>query len=169
MKIAVDSCSLILMAKASVLEHFAKSYELCLSEEVYKEVLAGKSKKIVDAFVVEKLAEEGRIKILKIKNRKMARKLSEDFSLGAGEAETLALVLDNRCVIVCTDNKQGRKAALIHNLSLVGSVDAVISLCKQKIISKEKATLALKKLRQFGWFSDYLIENAMEDVNYGKD
>ena len=163
MKVAVDSCSIILLSKATVLESFSKNYNLCITEEVYEEVLEGKHEKFIDALLTEKLVNENKIKIIKI-NDEIANKLIQDFNLGIGEAKTLGLLLDNKCEVIITDNKQGRKAAAIYNLNLAGSIDVIISLYKLKIIDKEKAISALKKLRDFGWFNEYLIENAMEDV-----
>ena len=164
MKIAIDSCSVILLAKASVLEAFADNHRLCIVNNVYKEVLEGKSKKFIDALLAEKLVKESKISIRKAKNANLIKKLMNDFNIGAGEAGTLTLALDKECDAVCTDNKQGRKVAMLNNLNLVGSIDVVVSLYKLKRIDKNKAVGALKNLKEFGWFNEYLIEKAVEDV-----
>ena len=96
MKIAIDSCSIILLAKASVLEAMADKYKLFITNAVYEEILKGKDKKYVDALLIEKLVGEKKINIGKIKNEKMIKKLIGDFSLGLGEAEILALVLEKQ-------------------------------------------------------------------------
>ena len=72
--------------------------------------------------------------------------------------------LEQKNCAVATDNRQGRKAAKINNLSFVGSIEIVVALFKNKKISFEKTMTALKILRITGWFDDYLIEKAMEDV-----
>ncbi len=164
MKIAVDSCSLILLAKATVLEKLADRYSLFISEVVYKEVMEGKIKKFIDSLLTERLVKENKIRVNGIKSAELTKKLEEDFSLGVGEAETLSLILNKDCDIILTDNKQGRKTAIIYDLDLIGSVEVVVSLYKLKVIDKNKAIDALKKLREFGWFQDYLIDNALEEV-----
>ena len=164
MKIAIDSCSIILLAKATVLETLASHYSLSITDKVYKEILEGKDKKFIDALLTERLVKEGFIQIKKINNNKLIKKLIGDFNLGAGEAETLVLTLDKQCEVISTDNKQGRKVAIIYNLKLVGSIDLIISSYKLKLIDKHKVTDALKRLREFGWFQDYLIDNALEEV-----
>lgn len=164
MRIGVDSCSIILLAKATVLETFADKYNLSVTEGTYKEILEGKDKKFIDALLTERLVKEDKIKISKVKNNNLVKKLIIDFNLGIGEAETLALTLCRQCGVISTDNKQGRKAAIIHNLNLVGSIDIVISLSKLGFIKKDKAFDALKKLKEFGWFQDYLIDNALDEV-----
>ena len=167
MKIAIDACSIILLAKATILETFANNYGLFITDRVYKEILEGKDKKFADALLTERLVREGKIKINKVEDKKIMDRLIDDFNLGSGEAETLALALDKKCDVVCTDNKQGRKTAMIYNLELVGSIEVVIALCNRKLIDKEKSISALKELKEFGWFQDYLIDNALESVNRG--
>ncbi|MBI2557711.1 hypothetical protein HYW20_00145 [Candidatus Woesearchaeota archaeon] len=164
MKIAIDSCSIILLAKASVLEAAANKFKLIITNAVYEEILNGKNRKFVDALLTEKLVREKMMSIRKVKNKKIIKRLMGDFNLGLGEAEVLALTLEKQCSIISTDNKQGRKAAAICNLSLVGSIDIIVSLYRLKSIDSYKAIDALKKLREFGWFQDYLIDNAMKEV-----
>ena len=164
MKIALDSCSIILLAKAAVLETLADNYDLAITNKVYKEILDGKNKKFIDALLTERLVKEGAIKIKKVENNKLVKKLIRDFNLGIGEAETLVLILNKQCEVIGTDNKQGRKSAMIYDLKLVGSIDLVMSLYILKLIDKDKAITALKKLKEFGWFQDYLIDNALGEV-----
>lgn len=164
MKIAVDSCSVILLAKSTVLEHLSKSYELVITEEVYKEVLKGKDKKLIDALLTERLVKENKINKNKAASSKLAEKLMLDFGLGKGEAETIALVLGEQCDIIITDNRQGRKVAQLYGLNLSGSIDAIVALCKLKILDKNKAMDGLSKLKEFGWFHAYLIDSALEEI-----
>lgn len=164
MKVAIDSCSTILLAKATVLETLADNYDLFITDKVYKEILEGKDKKFIDALLTERLVKESKIKINKVKNNKLIKKLIRDFNLGVGEAETLALTLNKQCEVISTDNKQGRKVAIIYNLNLIGSIDIIISLYRLELIDKNKAISALKKLKEFGWYQSYLIDNALEEV-----
>ncbi len=166
MKVAVDSCSMILLSKSAVLEIFAKNYDLFITEGVYKEILKGKDKKFIDALLTEGLVKERKIKVIHTANNSLIKKLMHDFGVGIGEAETLALVINKQCDAVLTDNKQGRKSAFIHGLSLIGSVDGIISLHRLKLIDEDKAVEGLKRLREFGWFSDYLIDKALEDIGF---
>ena len=164
MKFAVDACSIILLAKATILEILSNEHELFVTENVYKEILKGKDKKIIDALFTERLVKEEKIFINRVANKNLIKKLMEDFNLGSGEAETIALVIDKQCEVILTDNKQGRKVALIYGLNLVGSIDVIIALYILKLIDKDKAIDGLKRLREFGWFQDYLIDKALEDI-----
>ena len=164
MKIAVDSCSIILLAKAGVLEEFADECKLFITEDVYKEVLDGKDKKFADALLAERLVKEKKIDIIKNLNKKLVKKLMQDFNLGIGEAGTLSIGINKECEIVATDNKQGRKACIVNRLKLIGSIDIIVALHKLKRINKNNAISGLNRLREFGWFHNYLIDNALEDI-----
>ena len=164
MKIAVDSCSIILLAKSTILAVLSNKHALYITEEVYREILKGKNKNFMDALLTERLVREKKITISKVTNNILIKKLMQDFNLGIGEAETLALVMEKQCEAVITDNKQGRKSATVYGLSLIGSIDVVIALFKLNFIDKDKAIEGLKKLKEFGWFYDYLIDNALEDI-----
>jgi len=164
MKLAIDSCSIILLSKATVLEAMCKKYDLIMAKTVYEEVLKGKDKKFMDALLTEKLVKEKKIIVKTAINAKLANKLVRDFNLGKGEADTLALVIGRQGDAIITDNKQGRKSALIHGLKLVGSIDVIIALYNLKLIDRNKAKDGLMKLKEFGWFQEYLIDNAMEEI-----
>lgn len=166
MKLVVDACSIILLAKANVLEELAMWKEIVITDSVYNEVIEGKNKQLLDALVLERLAEENKISIKRDINKELIKKLTGDFGLGAGEAESIALALEADKVLL-TDNKQGRKAAKVYGLKLLGSIEVVTALYKAKKISKEKAMSAMNILKKNGWFNDYLIEEALREVQYG--
>lgn len=160
----MDACTVILLAKASVLESAAKAYAISIPESVYNEVLAGKDKKLVDALLTERLIEERILTLAATENPKLRDALMQDFSMGIGEADTFALSIEKGFDAVATDNKQGRKAALVNSLKLIGSPEIVMALFKTKEIPKDKTKKALKVLKNEGWFNELLIERLMEEV-----
>ena len=167
MGLVIDACSVILLAKATVLEEFSKWKKIVITIGVYNEVLEGKSKRLIDALLLERLVEEKKIPIKNYTKKEMIQKITGDFGLGVGEAESIALALENKEKTVLTDNKQGRKAAKVYGLKLLGSVEVVMSLYKKKRTSKEKTISALRALKEKGWFQDYLIEEALGEVQDG--
>lgn len=164
MTLIVDSCSIILLAKATVLEELAKWKKILITAGAYEEVIEGKEKKYLDALLLERLVAEQKIKIRNKLNRGVVKKLSADFGLGIGEAESIALALEETDLSLVTDNKQGRKTAKVYGLALAGSVETVVAMHKTKKISKEKAINSLRILKNAGWFQNYLIEKAFEEV-----
>jgi predicted nucleic acid-binding protein len=162
MKIIMDACSIILLAKASVLETAAKKHSIEITRSVYDEVIAGKKKVAPDALLLERLCKERLITINK-ENKDKAKKIMNDFNMGKGEAATIASGMGND-FIIATDNRQGRKAAEIHGIPLVGSIEIIVTLHRKKLISYEKAKVAIKTLEKEGWMHSSLIEKALEDV-----
>lgn len=163
MKIVMDACTLILLAKSLVLEKTLNAFEIVTTTEVYAEVAKGKEKKFEDALLAEKLKTSNLLKI-DSSNKKIMNQISEKFNMGEGESSVISLALTEKNIIVATDNKQGRKAARVHDLSLIGSLELVVSLNKKGIIDRNKATEAINVLQREGWFQSHLIERALEDV-----
>ena len=161
--IIADACTVILLAKASVLETVAATYRLATPKPVYDEVLAGKENLFPDALLFERLVNEKKITVV-FAPEKVSKKLQRDFNMGAGESSVIAVGITENKALVATDNKQGRMAAHVNDLPLVGSIDIVISLYKKNKITAFKAKAAIKILQEEGWFHSYLIEKALEDV-----
>ena len=163
MKITLDSCTIILLAKASVLEIVIDSYDVIITQDVYKEVIKGKEKSFQDALLLERLGEQKKFK-QRNTDAALTKKLVNDFNMGVGEASVISCAMKQKDCVAATDNRQGRNAAKINNLPFVGSIEIVVALFKNKKITFEKTMTALKILRIAGWFDDYLIENAMEAI-----
>lgn len=162
-KLVIDSCSVILLAKASVLETLAQAQELYITGAVAEEVLEGKKKLFADALLLERLLHEKKIKYT-MSAKEMTEKIMSDYNMGRGEASIIAEGIKEKELIIVTDNLQGRKAAKVFGFPLVGSIECIVSLYKNKKIGKEKAKESLEILKKEGWFQSYLIEDAEEDL-----
>lgn len=159
-----DACTIILLAKASVLEKASETYNLQITQEVHQEVMAGKEKLFVDALLVERLINEHKIKVVKVIYGIM-KKIEQDFKMGLGEASTVAFALDAKEGIIATDNKQGRKAAMVYSLPLIGSIEIITDLYYRKRIDKAKALNSIQILQEKGWFNVSLIEKARGEIS----
>ncbi len=90
--------------------------------------MRGKGKKFPDALLAERLVEDKLLPVAEAKNRTLVARLVNDFGMGAGEAESLALAMTNGYDVIATDNRQGRKAAFVNCINLVGSPEIVMAL-----------------------------------------
>lgn len=167
MKAVIDSCSIILLAKAEILQLLAENRNLIISKSVYAEVVEGRNIKLLEALLLERLVNEKIVTIEDNVNKNLVEKLRNDFNLGDGEAESIELAMEKQDKLIITDNKQGRKAAKVYNLNVSGSLGCVMALFKLNKIDKEKARNTLKKLKESGWFQDYLIETALGEIQNG--
>lgn len=166
MKIIIDACTVILLAKASVFEILLENYEVKMTKYVYEEVIEGKEKMFKDALLVEKLKQENKIKFIETNNIIM-KKLAKDFNMGDGEASTISTAIKEQCIVM-TDNLQGRKATQINSLPLLGSIEVIVQLFRNGKIDYKKSVEGLKILREEGWFDPNLIEKAREDIENGR-
>ena len=164
MKIVVDACTLILLAKAGVLDEFVALFDAIVPQAVYDEVLAGKTKGAIDALISERLYQQQKLQVVMPKNIALIKKCATDFGMGLGEAQVIVHSLSEHVGVVATDNKQGRKAARVHNLQTVGSIEIIVALYRLKKISLTKAHVAFEELQKSGWFHHALIEQAHEEV-----
>src|SRR5260370_30709736 len=98
--IDVHASSLILIGKADLVDLFLSSINVpvAIPGEVEKECCS--SKKALDAIIIQKTLDESRIEVFTLRNRRLVAKLQTDFSLGRGEAEAIALALDEHSHIL---------------------------------------------------------------------
>lgn len=156
MTIIIDASSLILLAKTGLLEKLLDKNKLIIPEKVYIEVMKGKEKAMLDAFLVEKLVNENKIDIQKV-DKKVYENILKLFGLWAGEAEVLALALKDKLPII-TDDKKCLNAAKAANIQHITTLDIVISLFQKKYIDKEKAKKSMEILEEYGWYKKDIIK-----------
>src|SRR3989344_3107677 len=111
----MDSCTAILLGKASILEATTESFKTAVTAKVLEEVLKGKKDMSADALLVDRLSKENKIITVEA-DTEITQKMIKDFNLGQGEASTIAAAIKEEGAIVATDNRQGRKAAIINRL-----------------------------------------------------
>ncbi|MBI3032715.1 hypothetical protein HYY69_04530 [Candidatus Woesearchaeota archaeon] len=164
-QIIVDSCTIILLAKATVLETFVENYYVYITQAIYDEVMMGKVKKRYDALLFEKLYHQGKVTIIDYKKRIMV-KLKYDFNMDNGEASILAVAIDKKEFALATDSKQARKCAVLYSLPMFSSFSIITHLYKSKKITLKKALGSISVLKKEGWFNHYLIEKIKEDLQH---
>ena len=162
MTIVVDASSLILLAKINLLGKLLEKNQLIIPEKVYIEVMKGKEKAMLDALLVEKLVDEDKIKIQKV-NQELYQKIWKLFGLWAGEAEVLALALNDNLPII-TDDKKCLNATKAADINYITTLDVVIALFQKKYINKEKAKKSLDMLEEYGWYKKDIIKFYQEKI-----
>ena len=105
-----DSSTLILIAKVELLDVFLKDFgmEIAIPKAVEDECCGGK--KTLDALIIRKALDESRIKVRSVRDRKLVAKLEEDFSMGRGESEAIALALQEEALMVGIDKSRSARA-----------------------------------------------------------
>lgn len=161
--IIFDASTLILLAKADLIELFISNYpgQVLIPEEVRSEILKVEK---ADAAVFKQLIENKKIKVLKIKKIDYSDKLMEDFSIEKGEAEALALTLQEKSGVIATDDKNAMKACKFLKLEFITSISILIRAFEKGLISREEAFIKLRKLQTIGRYSKAIIADAAEQI-----
>ena len=158
--VVFDASTLILIAKADLLDLFLTSVDapVAIPGEVEKECCG--SKKPLDAIIIQKALDESRIEVFTFRNRRLVAKLQTDFSLGRGEAEAIALALDEKAQIVGIDDKNGIDACKVLGIAFTTAVGILIRSREKGLLEKPDAIAKLALLAKYGRYKHSIIEDA---------
>ncbi|MBS7626978.1 hypothetical protein KEJ51_08125 [Candidatus Bathyarchaeota archaeon] len=166
MRIVMNASTTILLAKTNLLRLVDEQFdEVLISKKVFKEAVDDvRQLGFDDVIITEKEIKEGRIKVREVGDRDIVRKLMQDFAMREGEAETLVLAIESRADLVATDDHQCMKAGMTLDLPLTQAIALVVALFEAGKITKEKVLEAIERLKEYGWYADWIIENARNRI-----
>ena len=162
--IICDSSILILISKLEMLDLLIDAFEeFLIPKAVFMEsVDQGKKLKKMDAFLIEKKINEGKIIIENIKNLAEKEKFMNDFNLHEGEAEALILYSERKAELFGTDDYRTLKVCKILDIKYFTTPLFIIRCYVIEKLSKKMAMLKFEKLEEFGWYNE---ENIIEFKN----
>ena len=155
-----DSSTLILIAKVELLDAFLNNIgmEIAIPQAVEDECCGGK--KTLDALFIRKALDESRIKVRSVRNRKLVAKLEEDFSMGRGESEAIALAMQEKALLVGIDDKNGMNACKLSGIPFTTAAGILVRSYEKGLIGRGDALVKLSALAKFGWYRNDLLEDA---------
>ena len=158
--IVFDASTLILIAKVELLDLFLANVgvPVAIPGEVEKECCA--SKKALDAVIIQRALDESRINTVVVKNRRLTAKLQEDFRMGRGEAEAIALALDEKAQFLGIDDKNGIHACKLSGIAFTTAVGILIRSREKGLLEESEALEKLALLAKHGRYKDSIIEDA---------
>lgn len=158
--IVFDAATLILITKAELLDPFlgGSKLEVAIPGEVERECCA--SKRALDALIIQKALDESRIKVVAVKNRRLVAKLQADFSLGKGEAESVALALMEKAQLLGIDDKNGINACKLLGIAFTTAVGVLIRSWEKGLLESSVALAKLAMLAKYGRYKNSIIEDA---------
>lgn len=158
--IVFDASTLILIAKVELLDLLLASVSVpvAIPAEVEKECCG--SKKALDAVIIQRALNESLIKTVVVKNRRLVGKLQADFSLGRGEAEAIALALEEKAEVLGIDDKNGINACKLLGVPFTTAVGILIRSREKGLLEESDAFEKLASLAKHGRYKDSIIEDA---------
>jgi predicted nucleic acid-binding protein len=158
--IVFDASTLILIAKAELLDSVLADIELeaAIPVEVEKECCG--VKKSLDALLIQKALDELRLKVIAVKNKKLVVKLQQDFSLGRGEAEAVVLTLAEKAQILGIDDKNGINACKLLGITFTTAIGILVRSREKELLSGSEALTKLTTLAKHGRYKESILEDA---------
>lgn len=145
MKVICDADALIKMAKAGILETFARHVELLVSPQVYREAIdEGKARGYKDALEIEHVLKHYGQRLPK---RVKTRVNSDILTLGPGEREILQMLSHERADVVLSDDHAFLSVLEAQGVPYMTPGAALVFLAEQSMIQIQEAQQALERLR----------------------
>ena len=158
--IVLDASTLILTAKIELLDVFLNDIGMVVAipKAVEEECCCGK--KTLDVLMIRKALDESRIKVRNVRSRKLSMKLEEDFSMARGEAEAIALALQEKARIVGVDDKNGINACKLLGVPFTTAVGILVRSREKNLIDRSNALVKLAALARYGRYKNSILEDA---------
>jgi predicted nucleic acid-binding protein len=152
--IIADACSLILLAKITILSKTCTTVTIKITKEVKEECLYKKDG--ADTELLQKHLDDGRITVASLHCKE-----EKHIKLGKGELSALQLYKQEKAKAVLTDDGKTIKYCRLMNISYTTTPLVLFSLYKKQKITKEKAQQALEILKREGRYAEDIIAHFM--------
>lgn len=161
-----DASTLILLSKIDLLEVFISNFggQILIPEMIQAEVCIEGWE---ETPLLVRLMKERKINVLKVKNNKATKKFMDDFSIDVGEAEVLALALEEKASLVATDDRNAIRACKFLKINFITAIAILIRCFEKKLVDREEAINRLKKLGAVARYSRAIIEDATNKIEGG--
>src|SRR3989338_7762887 len=163
--IVSDSSTLILVQKIGLLGKLARRFKFMMPEKVYQEVVVeGKHRKTSDAYHLEEEIRKKRLIVAKVNDKAKAENIANEFGIGPGEAEALALFFQVYASIVATDDHKAINACKAFKVPFITALTFVVEAHHNRIIVGETAKEMITLLGVYGRYKDELLIKALSIV-----
>jgi predicted nucleic acid-binding protein len=159
MTIVFDASTLILLAKAELLEQFLETskMEAVVPTAVARECMGKRS---FDALTIGRLIGERRIEVVPAPDRRLFERMRRDLGLGAGEAEAIALAVATEAQLVATDDKCAINACKLAKVRFTTAPAILTMMYEKGVIDRHKAIGKLAILEREGRYKKSIISAA---------
>jgi predicted nucleic acid-binding protein len=165
-----DSCSLILLTKANLLEKIVGEFNIEIPQKVFDETITqGKLFGKLDAYKIEEFVLNKKIIVKKISSNisKEFEKICKEINLGDGEKEAILLYLQTKAKLLLVDDKQAITSAELLHINWTGVLGLISLLFNEKKLTRYEANEALRIFQNEGRYKLDLILEVFDLINRG--
>lgn len=154
-----DASTLILLAKSELLDIFlgGLSQKVAIPRQVERECC--KAKKTLDSLVIQRAINEGRIAVVEAKDSKLIRRLEEDFGLGSGESEAIALAATVGARLLAIDDKNEINACKFLGIPFATAIHIFVGCWEKQLLSREDALARVALLERYGRYKKSILDD----------
>lgn len=167
-----DASTLILLAKAELLDLFLDDFQGTPLVPGAIEAEAAHDPNRPDSVLIRERIREGRLAVEEVRQPKVLSRLLQDFRLGSGEAEALALALEKEDrTVVATDDRNAIRACKVLRIGFVTSVGILTQAVEKGLLTSADGMRFLGKLKVYGRFREEVIEEVARQIggaNHGE-
>jgi predicted nucleic acid-binding protein len=117
--------------------------------------------------LIVKLIEDKKIRVSKAMNSALTRKLMKDFTIDAGGAEVLTLALQEKALLIASDDRNTIRACKMLKIDFTTAISILIRAFEKKFVDKEEALSKLQKLGAVARYKETIIESARKQIEGG--
>jgi predicted nucleic acid-binding protein len=159
-KVALNSSVIIALSTLGYLNKLKALFEdILIAKAVYEEICSAGQGLIGDR-ELEEAIKNHIIEVKEIKNQILVTALLD--SIAVGEAETIALAIDEHADQIVLDDKAARRKAKTMKLNVIGTLRILRLMYDAKAINKTEFIHALDKLKEIGFRIDEEIVNKVK-------
>ncbi len=123
-------------------------FQCSITEEVYDEtVIRGMERAHDDAYEINELVKEGKLKVENIKKNKLVENMFENRTFGAGECSTLHLFHNSDTKVIVTDDRAFLNLLDKNNIPYIIPTDLIVRLYELKVITKDESINSLDAIK----------------------
>jgi len=158
--IVFDASTLILLTRSELVDSFLRNtaQAVMIPAEVERECC--KVKRSFDALRIGRFIEEERIRVVRVQDRRLLRRLTADFPMGKGEAEAVALMMEIHADLLAVDDRQGINACKLLRLPFTTAINLLLAMRERGWICFEDAEQKLAALEKIGRYRREIVEDA---------
>jgi uncharacterized protein len=158
--IVFDASTLILLAKVHLLDRFLGTYpaEAVMPQAVEAECMASPSRP--DTILIREKVQERLMRVDNVQDTAAVRRLIDDFRLGHGEAEAVALALERQAELVATDDRHAIRACKLLRLKFTTAIGILIHMKEKGVICADAALRYLESLAMYGRYHRVILDDA---------
>lgn len=148
-KAVLDSSTIIALSALGHLNKLKQIFrEVLIPRAVYEEICV-KGRGLVGERELLEAIRKGLIIDKEVKNRLLVNALLDPLAMG--EAETIALTVEEKADYIVIDDKLGRRRAKAMGLNVIGTLRVLRLMYDNKLLDKHEILKALEKLKEIGF------------------